>query len=226
MYTVYKHTTPSGKVYIGITCQNPERRWRGGNGYKNNQHFSRAIELYGWESIRHEIVSDGLTKAQACAMETKLIAEYDTTNPDNGYNMSSGGEYGALGIHHSAETRRKMSESHKGKKHSAEWRAKNSEAIKGHTVSDETRKKISEANKGRVPWNKGKHLSAETRKKLSEAQSKSVVCIETGKQYSSLAKAALSIGKGKTSIYNACVGKTKTAGGYHWEYAKESRCMG
>lgn len=25
MYTVYKHTTPSGKVYIGITKQKPER---------------------------------------------------------------------------------------------------------------------------------------------------------------------------------------------------------
>lgn len=31
MYTVYKHTTPSGKVYIGITGQKPERRWQNGN---------------------------------------------------------------------------------------------------------------------------------------------------------------------------------------------------
>lgn len=26
-YYVYKHTSPSGKCYIGITCQNPEKRW-------------------------------------------------------------------------------------------------------------------------------------------------------------------------------------------------------
>ena len=41
------------------------------------------------------------------------------------------------GKHHSAETRRKMSESHKN-------------------ISEETRRKISEAMKGRTPWNKGR----------------------------------------------------------------------
>ena len=30
-YTVYKHTSPSGKVYIGITCRKPEYRWNHGN---------------------------------------------------------------------------------------------------------------------------------------------------------------------------------------------------
>lgn len=39
MYTVYKHTTPSGKVYVGITKQKPEQRWDNGNGYKKNEHF-------------------------------------------------------------------------------------------------------------------------------------------------------------------------------------------
>lgn len=33
-YTVYKHTSPSGKVYIGITCRKPEYRWNHGKGYK------------------------------------------------------------------------------------------------------------------------------------------------------------------------------------------------
>ena len=28
-FTVYKHTSPNGKVYIGITMQNPIRRWNG-----------------------------------------------------------------------------------------------------------------------------------------------------------------------------------------------------
>ena len=38
-FCVYKHTCPNGKVYIGITCQNPIKRWKGGSGYKNNKHF-------------------------------------------------------------------------------------------------------------------------------------------------------------------------------------------
>lgn len=33
-YCVYKHTTPSKKVYIGMTGQDPEKRWRNGSGYK------------------------------------------------------------------------------------------------------------------------------------------------------------------------------------------------
>lgn len=35
-YTVYKHISPSNKVYIGITSRKPELRWRKGNGYYNN----------------------------------------------------------------------------------------------------------------------------------------------------------------------------------------------
>lgn len=32
-FIVYKHTSPSGKCYVGITSQAPEYR-RGNNGYK------------------------------------------------------------------------------------------------------------------------------------------------------------------------------------------------
>lgn len=32
-FIVYKHTSPSGKCYVGITSQAPEYRW-GNNGYK------------------------------------------------------------------------------------------------------------------------------------------------------------------------------------------------
>ena len=74
-----------------------------------------------------------------------------------------------LGKHHSAESRKKMSEARKGNpswmkgKHpSAEARKKMSEAHKGKNHSAETRKKITEAHKG-------KHHSEETRKKIAEA---------------------------------------------------------
>lgn len=30
MWIVYKHTSPVGKVYIGITHQKPEKRWQKG----------------------------------------------------------------------------------------------------------------------------------------------------------------------------------------------------
>ena len=41
-YTVYKHTSPHGKVYIGITSQSPIRRWRkDGSGYKSHIDFQK-----------------------------------------------------------------------------------------------------------------------------------------------------------------------------------------
>lgn len=74
------------------------------------------------------------------------------------------------GKHHSEESRRKLSEAHKGNKsclgkhkhHSEETRRKISEAKKGRHHSEESRRKMSEAKKG-------KHHSEETRRKQSEA---------------------------------------------------------
>ena len=43
---IYKHTSPSGKVYIGQTCQKPEHRWDNGKGYKSG-YFASAIKKYG-----------------------------------------------------------------------------------------------------------------------------------------------------------------------------------
>ena len=60
------------------------------------------------------------------------------------------------GKHHSEETRRKISESTKGR---STW-------IKGKTISEEYRKKISDSMKGK---NKGKIRTGDTIKKISES---------------------------------------------------------
>ena len=59
-YTVYKHTNKAnGKVYIGITRQDPEKRWgEGGCNYAGNKHFSRAINKYGWNNFSHKILEE------------------------------------------------------------------------------------------------------------------------------------------------------------------------
>ena len=90
---------------------------------------------------------------------------------------------GMKGKQHSAETRKKMSEAHKGKQawnkgipQSEEAKKKNSEAHKGENNywfgkhhSAEAKKKNSEAHKGENNYWFGKHHSAEARKKISEA---------------------------------------------------------
>lgn len=110
-YYVYKHTNKvNGKIYIGITCQKPKQRWQNGKGYKNNKHFWRSIQRYGWnKGFDHEILYSGLSMRQAEVMEVSLIAYYDSTDKTKGYNISPGG-----GLR-SEETRRKQGESRKGK---------------------------------------------------------------------------------------------------------------
>lgn len=158
-YIVYKHTTPSGKVYIGITRTTLERRC-GSNGrnYSKNILFYRAIQKYGWQNIKHEILFDGLTKEQATTKEVELIAEYQSNNSLYGYNISVGGESGNAGIIASEETRKKMSLAHIGNPSNT-----------GKKLSEETRQKLSIARKGNKNM-LGKKLSEETRKKMSEAQ--------------------------------------------------------
>ncbi|GEM_PF-2405768 len=112
-YTVYKHTAPNGKVYIGITCKTTTARWNNGNGYKKNTHFFNAIQKYGWEHIQHEVLYTGLTKEEAEQKEIELIAEYKSNDEKYGYNKSTGGECGATGCHRSRETRAKMSKAKK-----------------------------------------------------------------------------------------------------------------
>ena len=169
-WTVYEHITPSGKRYIGITSrENPNQRWRNGNGYKDTL-FGRAIEKYKWENIQHNILFDDLTEKEAKWLENYLICYYWTFvgfKNSKGYNMTLGGE-GTVGWKPSKETRRKQSEAHKGEKNpnyckhpTEETRRKQSEANKGNQYfkgkhhTEETRRKQSEANKGQIPWNKG-----------------------------------------------------------------------
>ena len=90
IYYVYVHTSPSNKKYVGITKQNPERRWNYGFGYENNRYFFRAIKKYGWNNFKHEILYSGLSHVEALKIEVSLITKYDSFI--HGYNMSPGGE--------------------------------------------------------------------------------------------------------------------------------------
>lgn len=86
-YTVYRHIFPNGKIYIGMTRQDPLRRWNNGRGYRTQTLMSRAINKYGWENVQHEIVAFGLSKEQAERMEIDLIASEKANDPKYGYNV-------------------------------------------------------------------------------------------------------------------------------------------
>ena len=92
VYSVYVHTCPNGKRYVGMTRRVPEKRWRNGSGYRNQKRFSADIKLYGWNNIDHVIVLENADYETASAKEKELIATYETQNPEKGYNVKNGGQ--------------------------------------------------------------------------------------------------------------------------------------
>lgn len=109
-WCVYKHTSPSGKVYIGIThYADPRKRW-GKNGvyYSKRTVFYKAIQKYGWDNFSHEILDTDCTEAEAKQLEVAYIAKYSREGLS--YNTTIGGEGYNLGKDSkSAEYRTKQS---------------------------------------------------------------------------------------------------------------------
>lgn len=118
-YLVYKHTSPSGKSYIGITNNYTRRCYAHRDPNSGCAAFAAAVKKYGWNNFTHEILVKGITLDEANTLETKFILEYDTLSP-NGYNLTTGGGVTTL----SEETRQKISKSNTGKKHTDEAKQK------------------------------------------------------------------------------------------------------
>lgn len=234
-YTVYCHTNKiNGKRYVGITKQKPEKRWCNGKGY-NTQYFRRAIDKYGWEEFTHEILFTDLTENEAKEKEIELIAKWDLTNPQKGYNVTFGGD-GSVGYHHtdsakekmraaklgskiSSETREKMSKANLGKRKSAETRQKMSEYAKHR--SKEHLEKLSESNKG----NKGRlghHNTDEQKRMVGMKNGKRVKCIETNTIYYSCGEAGRILKIRQESISRVARGERTHTHGLHFIFVEDS----
>lgn len=97
-WKIYKHTTPNEKVYIGVTSRPVKERWNSGHGYKRCVAFWNAIQKYGWNNIKHEVLYEVSTQEEAEILEMELIEYYQSTNPDFGYNIEKGGFIHKVGI--------------------------------------------------------------------------------------------------------------------------------
>lgn len=182
MYIVYMHEhRENGKKYIGITCQDPYKRWGNGKNYKKTSYFRNAVDKYGWDMFRHEILYTNLSQKEACRIEQELIAKYKTNDREYGYNNSIGGESGALGNRHklSEETKRKMS-------------------IAKRCMSEETKEKM----RARISLNRG--IYCEGFKKYNESSRKKVMCIETNTIYNGVKEAARITGINVSGISCCC----------------------
>lgn len=211
---IYKYTGPTGKVYIGQTIH-PEKRIRAHKNSKDNSYFHRAIQKYGFDAFKYEIIvkissatKEELQK-QLNKAEMFYIDLYDSFK--NGYNMTIGGD-GCLGLICTDETRKKMAESQKGNQNH-----------KGKPHSAETKQKMAESHKGEKNHNYGKHFSEEHKKKISEALFKAVLQLDKEgniiNRYDSITTAAKLANTHCSHITQCCKGIRKTSGGYIWKYA-------
>ena len=120
-YTVYVHTSPSKKKYVGITKQKVKERWRNGKGYNSNIYFSNAVEKYGWDNFKHEIIAENLSEKDAKLLEIRLIKEFKSDNRQFGYNITKGGDPCNKGLSdedrkiHRYESQKKWQEKNKEK---------------------------------------------------------------------------------------------------------------
>lgn len=224
MFTVYKHTAPNGKIYIGITSQDVEKRWLNGRGYQHNNFFDNAIKKYGWDNFIHEILFENLTKEQANSKEIELIAQYHSNDRKYGYNMSIGGEYSRLGRKHTEETKAKISQKRKGIKMSEEHKQKQSKRLKGKApIWCKAYNQTPEAKAKRKATIEQTGCMLGIHKGSKSAKAKAVKMFDLNGNYIQTF-GAMSEAQEKTnidygSIVKVCRGQRKSAGGFYWQYA-------
>lgn len=185
-YCLYVHQNPENlKLYIGIT-NNVKARWsRKAESYRRCSKIYSAFKKYGWEYFNHLVLFDGMTKEEACKKERDWICAAKLAGLS--YNLADGGE-GTLGIRHSEEHKKRISE----------W-------LTGRACSDETKAKISASHK--KLHNLDKKIYA------FDVRSRELV-----KEYPCMQIAADELEINRRCITRAAKGYMPSAGGYIWSY--------
>lgn len=217
-YCVYSHTNnTNGKVYIGQTCDKIGRFYDG--KYKGCKYFYKALQKYG--GLKHGfttvILEDNLTKEDADLAEMRYIAQFSSTDPKFGYNISDGGS----GVK---------------AQHTEEWKIEHSARMLGDNNPnygkhwDATHKKnFAEKHRGttrkREQWEINK--IRETHQKMSHYNDQRVKCVNTGEIFNSQRECARVLSERTGIVFRGfeigyvCKGKYQQTHGYKFEYVVE-----
>lgn len=196
LYIVYCYENEiNHKRYIGMTRSSLNKR-AGYNGvrYKRCKRFYADIEKYGWKNFKPTILFETEVKEEAEAKESEMIKKYNTKNFDFGYNIANGGLNPPL----------------------TPFGENNPFFGKHHKLY--VKQRVAEANKKRVWTEESKN---KIREKLTGANSpcaKSVICVETGKIYSTLKEAAADVGVTPSKVCDVLKGHRKHTKGFHFQY--------
>ena len=209
--------------------------------YKGCGKFYEAIQKLGWDDFIPIILEENLSYYQAQLSERKWIATLDCVN--NGYNIDLGG-FGKdkhsertlekisnklRGIKRSDDFKKHLSEIRTGWIFSEETKLKISKSLTGRKLSESHIKNISESHKGHSSWNKGLKMSEEYKNKLRMSHRNKIPVRQIDNQgvvlavYESIHEANRVTGIRDGNISRCVNGKIKTAGGYHWEFADDTK---
>lgn len=203
-YSVYVLSFPNNKYYVGMTQQLPKRRWRAGAGYSTSQPVKQAIYEFGWENIKHTILQQNLSKQQAEYYEQHYIAQYKSNIEQFGFNLTSGGITGTI---RNTSSRNKLSQHRKGIKFSNQHKHNLSKSLHNYFTNINNIEKIEKMKYTNV---------------INSPKRKTVKCIETGITYPSARNADKLTGIDYRRILEVCHKQKRMAGGFHWEFIKES----
>ena len=175
----------NGKIYIGQTCQNPQKRWDNGRGYETSTRFFNAILKYGWDNFEHsEETKQKIGKANSQSLKGKTHSTEWSQIMSEKFSGQGNPFYGK---HHTEETKQKISQNRKGK-----LIGQNHPFYGKHHTKDSLQK-ISEHRQG-----KG---------------GKRILCLNTNEVFECMMDAARWCGlKTSASIGQCCMGHIKTAG--------------
>lgn len=224
--TIYLLTNKvNNKIYVGQTWLPLHKRMgRNGSNYKNSIYLYAAIQKHGSNNFEYEVLASCEDQDVADKLEYEFINQYDSRNPEIGYNLKEGGSAGRhseetikkisqnsarfwLDKNLSEETKQKLSESMSGRTLAPEHRE---QVIKtlipgsfvGHEHSDEALTKISDASKNM--WESGKMTpesiakSAKSRRMSSEREQAIIQAYQSGKNISDIEEL---FETGRSSIY-------------------------
>lgn len=246
MYKVYKYTNLiDGKVYIGQTCQTLRAR-AGSNGinYCQNPRFFKAIEEFGWDNFKGEIILDNLNHFQADYYESYYINLHKSTDETFGYNISDGAhtpiadcvrevlsekakerykdptKNPMYGKKHSEETLKKMSEAKQGKKNPMYGVSQSKETIEKRKKTNEMRGYTYNTHK----WtNEERAMASKRFKEVAKRWAKPIMCLEDGLSFESITDAAKHYGCSESVIGDYLKGKQRScAGGRHFKYISQN----
>ncbi len=179
----------NNKLYAGSAIDFDDR-WRlhrlelNRNNH-HNRHLQAAWNKYGEDNFKFYVIE--YTSAYNLEeREQHWIERLKATDHSIGYNICKAGR-NRDGVKASEETRKRLSESHKGHKQSEETKAKRRLIMAGNQFN-KGRKHSAEEIAKRVKANTGKKRSAEGRANMSAAQRGRVLSEEAKKNMSIAAK--------------------------------------